>query len=292
MQIFDLNLESWFFQTPIFRDIGPRETLTRNQIILSKGGNPLPIAEMSESTEPWDKWVRSDHYSIVNKREKFDEFRNHPTVDTLRETADTWWATVTRWSIDHYVEEVVLGKGHTPVQIRDMIKEVIEGDRSITDAEIPGMGIATLTEVLEIIDPEQYVALNAKSREGMDALGYDVPDGQPTDEEYYAFVDDVKEAVEKYDLRERLSALDEIGDISDESDVDVAEAAFNLHAEDKFSFDLTEIRESERQTRVVDVELPRGLYEKVGNVVQGNLLYTDEEDYIKTKLREAVQADE
>jgi len=51
------------------------------------------------------------------------------------------------------------------------------------------------------------------------------------------------------------------------------------------------VREEERQSRIVDVEIPRGVYDQVGEIVDGNLLYTDEEDYIRTKLRDAVKED-
>lgn len=243
----------------------------------------------SEDASFWDVEVRSDQYSIVNKRQKFEAFQRNPTVETLKEAADTWWATLARWSIDHYVEEVILSRGHTAEEIRDMIQEVVDGSRPIAEANIPGMGIATLTEVLEIIDPERFVALNSRSRSGMKALGYDVPEDTLSEEEYLTFVENVKDAVTTYDLRDRLADVDVVGEISDVSDIDVAEAAFNLHVEDEFTFDLNEIQESERKERVVDVEIPRGLYEKVGETVSGNLLFTDEEDYIKTKLREALQ---
>lgn len=243
------------------------------------------------TTQPWDIGVRSANYSIVNKREKFETFWDNPTVENLKEAAGSWWATITRWSMDHYVEDVVLDKGHSPENIRDMIQEVVDGERPITDAGIPGMGISTITEVLEIIDSEKYAALNSKSRAGMKALGYEIPDDGLDDEEYFVFVEDVKEAVEEYEFRERLAERDDVGNLSDVSDIDIAQAVFNLHDEDEFDFDLNRIREAERQTRVVDVEIPRGLYEQAGEIVSGNLLYLDEEDYIKSKLRDAIEED-
>jgi hypothetical protein len=249
------------------------------------------MAAQSDDIEPWDKEIRSEQYSIKNKRQKFEAFRESPTVETLKNAAETWWATVARWSIDPYVSNVVLVEGHTPEDIRVKIQQVVENSRPITDANIPGMRVATLTEVLEIIDPEQFATLNSKAREGMEALGYNVPEENVSNEEYRAFVADVKDAVVEYNLRSQLDEREEVGDISDEPDIDVAQAAFNMHVEDKFDFDLGEVRESDRKKRVEEVELPRGLYEKVDEVVSGNLLYTDEEDYIKTKLREAVRED-
>lgn len=247
---------------------------------------------MSSTThQPWDINVRSKNYSIVNKRKKFKTFEDNPSTENLKGAAGTWWATVTRWSMDHYVEDVILGKGHSPEDIRDMIQEVAAGERSITDAGIPGMGVSTITEVLEIIDSKKYAALNSKSRPGMEALEYEVPSESLSDEEYFKFVEDVKEAVKEYELRQRLEERDDVGNLSDVSDVDVAQAAFNLHDEDEFNFDLNEIREAERQTRVVDIEIPRGIYDQVGEIVSEDLLYTDEEDYIRSKVRESVQED-
>lgn len=247
---------------------------------------------MTESIpQPWDLNVRGANASIVNKREKFETFWEDPTVENLKEAADTWWATVTRWSIDHYVEDVILGKGHNPRGIRDMIREVVDGERPITDAGIPGMGVSTITEVLEIIDSETYATLNSKSRAGMEALGYEVPSDGLSDEEYFEFVEDVKRAVEEYDLRELLGERGDVGGLSNVSDIEVAQAAFNLHDEEEFDFDLNDVRQAERQSRIVDVEIPRGVYDQVCRIVSGNLLYTDEEDYIRTKLREAVKED-
>lgn len=247
---------------------------------------------MSEATtQPWDIDVRSANYSIVNKREKFETFWDNPTVENLKDAAEAWWATITRWSMDHYVEDVILDKGHTPEEVRDMIQEVVDGERPITDADIPGMGVSTITEILEIIDSKKYAALNSKSREGMEALGYTVPSDGLSDEEYFDFVEDVKEAVKEYNLRDQLAERDDVGDLSGVSDIDVAQAVFNLHNEDEFDFNLNEIREDQRRTRVVDVEIPRGVYDQVGEIVAGNLLYTDEEDYIRGKLRDTIEED-
>lgn len=247
---------------------------------------------MSTATiQPWDVNARSENYSIVNKRKKFDTFWDNPTIETLKETAGTWWATVPRWSMDHYVEEVILGKGHSPEEIRNMIQEILNEERSITNADIPGMGVSTVTEVLEIIDSKTYATLNSKSRSGMEALGYEVPDDNLSDEEYFEFVEDVKEAVEEYGFWEQLAERDDIGDLSNMNDIDIAQAVFHLHNEDEFDFNLSEIRKAKRQTRVVDVEIPRGVYDQVGKIVSGSLLYTDEEDYIRSKIRGAVEQD-
>jgi hypothetical protein len=201
---------------------------------------------MRDNTETWDALIRDEKNSIINKRDSFEDFWTDPTAEILKDAADTWWATRYWENIDYYVEKRVLDNGHTPKVIRNRLKEVVEGTRPITDADIPGMGVATITEVLEIIDPEQYVALNKKSRAGMNALGYTVPDNSSSDETYLAFVSDVKDAVERYDLRDRVADIGNVGDITDKSDIDIAEATFQLHAEDGFSFDFTDIRETKR----------------------------------------------
>jgi hypothetical protein len=201
---------------------------------------------MNETTANWDIRIRNEKNSISNKRNTFKIFWNNPTAATFNDTANTWWATRYWEDIDRYVEEQILSKGPTPEAIRSRLKEVVEESRPITDVDIHGMGVAMITEVLEIIDPEQYVALNKKSRAGMNALGYTVPDNLSSDEAYFAFVSDVKDAIERYDLRDRVADIDNVGDITDVSDIDIAEATFQLHAEDEFSFDLTDIRETKR----------------------------------------------
>lgn len=197
----------------------------------------------TDDSVPWDNGVRSKRYSIVTKRRKLDSFRNRPNRARLRDFADSWWATRWRRSIDYYVDELFLRDGTTPVETLNRVNEVLAGQRSISEADVPGMGVPTLTEVLETIDPDRFVALNEKSREAMEALGYDVPNPQSlaTDRDYWMFVEDVKDAVDQFDLRHQLREADVPDRVPDDvADADVAEVAFQMHAADQL--DLGEVR--------------------------------------------------
>lgn len=186
-----------------------------------------------DSTEPWDKGVRSKRYSIVTKRERFEQFQQSPTRDTLYRFARSWWAARRPPSFDYHFNSRLLGGQSRPADILTAVRAVAEGNRSITGVDIPGVGVATLTEVLEVAYPERFATLNSKSHEGMVALGYDVPSPNSlySDNRYRKFVKNVHDAVDKFDLRESIDRFDSLDLPDDVPDVDVAQMAFLLHDE-------------------------------------------------------------
>lgn len=186
----------------------------------------------------WDQPARSPQYSIVNKRETWDRFCEEPTKKRLLESAETWWANVIWGSVEYPVNERILGQGHTPREILGMIEEIERGNEAITEADIPGMGMTTLSELLEIMEPDSYATLNNKSTAGLRALGHHVVEEPTIESQYGEFVDLVKEAVGEYALRSRITEVG-VGPVpADAAPVDIAQVAFELHDKETFAFDL------------------------------------------------------
>lgn len=192
-------------------------------------------------TEYWDTPVRSRTYSIANKREQWNRFHDEPTTQTLLDFGETWWANRHFGDPRHFVKKRILDKGYSPKRLRDQLeKQATEGPPGI-EANFPGMGVATLSEVLEVIDPSQFATLNAKSRDGMQALGYDVPGNNPDGLGYSGFTENVKEIVRKYGLRSEVQKSVS-GDIPKDVElVDIAQVAFEMNASDRFEFSFHEL---------------------------------------------------
>lgn len=187
-------------------------------------------------TEYWDYPVRNRTYSIVNKRHHWARFRDNPTTQRLLDFGETWWANRHFGDPRHFVDKRVLNEGYSPREIRDILeKQAKKGPGAIT-TDLPGMGVATLSEVLEVIDSSQFATLNSKSRDGLQALGYPVPGDEPDESAYREFTEHVKEIVPKYGLRPEVTKAIE-GDIpNDVEPIDIAQVAFEMNVNDRFGF--------------------------------------------------------
>jgi hypothetical protein len=188
-------------------------------------------------TELWDEPLRGERYSIVTKRRQLDRFLDDPTELRLKRFAGTLWAYDAWATVDFPVEERMLD-GYDAEDFRDFIRGVEAGEISTGDPDTPNLGTWVMSEIMEAIDPSNYATLNDAARTGLQALGYPTP-GKPMDsfDEYWDFVDHTNDAVEQYDLRDRVErALPEVPD--DVLTVDIAQAAFQLHGDDEFDLDL------------------------------------------------------
>lgn len=193
--------------------------------------------------DPWDAPVRGQQYSIETKRHLMTRFFEEPSEESLKRLARSLWAYQSWATVDFPVEERMLGNGRSPAEFREFLAAVTDGSASIRDPDTPDIGTWVVSELLETLDPDSYVTLNADARDGMEALGYSTPDNPLRDgEAYWQFVENVKQAVERYDLDERVteSVVENIPE--DVPPVDVAQVAFHLHADDQFDFDLSTIR--------------------------------------------------
>lgn len=163
-----------------------------------------------------------------------------PTEESLKRLARSLWS-FQRWtSVDFPVEERMLRHSYTPADFRDFLEAARAGEASTGQPDTPNLSTRVLSELLEGLDPDTFATLNADARDGLSVLGYPIPDVTGDDDgEYWEFVDNTRDAVERYALRDRLLESP-INEVSDQvPTVDVAQAAFQLHAQDEYEFDLS-----------------------------------------------------
>lgn len=187
----------------------------------------------------WDEDIRSRRYSLTRKRENLGRFRDNPTRETFWELANSLWANSGIGSIDDYVDRRVFGRT-SPNRLAKQLERVFDGEIPVTTLDIPGMRAPFISEIAQAAEPDQFATLNEKSVDGMAALGYDPPSKHTQSAERYdTFVQEVVDAVHRYDLGE---AVREITSFPNHlTHTDVADAVFHLHAEDEFDLDLTRI---------------------------------------------------
>lgn len=191
----------------------------------------------------WDRPVRSEEFSIVTKRERWDAFRDDPTEESLLDFGATWWSYRYFGARRYFVRKRVVDDGYTPTEIRDELESRASEGSAAIEADIPGIGVATLSEVLEVIDPSRYATLNSMSRSAVQALGYLDPGNDPGATAYRRFTENVKEIVPKYDLRNAVQARVE-GPVPENAEAtDVAQVAFLMHEREKHDFALEDLRQ-------------------------------------------------
>lgn len=196
-------------------------------------------------TDYWDEPVRGKQYSIVTKRRLLRRFLEEPSEERLKRFARSLWAYRTWASVEFPVDERLLGQGHTPTEFRDFLQAVEAGETSRSAPGTPSLGTWVMSEILEAMNPEKYATLNADARTGMEVLGYTTPEKPlQNGDEYWAFVENVKESVERFDLQNRVleSNIDEIP--KDVPAVDIAQLAFLMHSADQFDVDLGTVSEA------------------------------------------------
>lgn len=188
-------------------------------------------------TELWDEPLRGERYSIVTKRRQLNRFLDDPTEIRLKRFAGTLWAYDAWAAVDFPVEERMLD-GNDAADFRDFLLAVQAGETSTGDPETPNLGTWVMSEIMEALDPANYATLNDDARTGLQALGYSTP-GKPMDgyDEYWEFVGNTNDAVDQYDLRDRVEGtLEDVPE--DVPTVDIAQAAFQLHSDGEFDFAL------------------------------------------------------
>jgi hypothetical protein len=225
---------------------------------------------------------------IEEKRELAENFLKTPTRDSFVKLVshDGFWATETRGSIDHYVDDIVFD-GQTPHDVATAVERALEDTDTLGDVlELDGFGWATATELLHVLAPDTYAILNKRAVAGMEALGYDPPNKQTASvDEYWDFVDDVREAYEEYDLRSVVNESESAPDIpEDATDLEAADAAFNAHYdEDAYDIDLEALQEARTGGR--RLEVPEELWERIEAEVASDPTYRDVEDFLFAAVR-------
>lgn len=231
---------------------------------------------------------------IEEKRKLAKAFIKTPTRDTFTELVahDGFWATETRGSIDHYVDNIVFDE-QTPEEVATAIEQALKDRDALEDIrELDGFGWATATELLHSLAPDTYPILNKRAVAGMEALDYEVPNKQTASvEEYWDFVNDVEEAYEKYGLRTVINESESAPPIpEDATDFEAADAAFNAHYdEDAYDIDLEALREARKGGR--RLEVPEDLWERIETEVANDPTYRDVEDFLYSAVRNELDRD-
>ncbi|QCW01849.1 hypothetical protein [Natrinema pallidum] len=225
---------------------------------------------------------------IEEKRELAKAFLESPTRDAFAELVahDGFWATEPRRSIDYYVDDIVFDD-QTPDEVAAAVEQALEDSDALEKVlELDGFGWATATELLHVLAPDTYAILNKRAVLGMEALGYDAPNRQTASvEEYWDFVDDVREAYEVYNLRAVVNEAESAPDVPEaHTDLEAADAAFNAHYdEDAYDIDLEALQEA--QTGGRQVEVPEDLWQMIEEEVEGDPRYRDAEDFLYSAVR-------
>jgi len=225
---------------------------------------------------------------IEEKRDLAENFLKTPSRDTFVELVshDGFWATETRGSIDHYVDNIVLDD-QSPGEVVATVERALEDTDALEDVlELDGFGWATATELLHVLAPETYAILNKRAVIGMAALGHGAPNRQTASvEEYWDFVDDIREAYEEYELRAVIDESESAPDIPDNhTNLEAADAAFNAHYdEEAYDIDLEALREARTGGR--RLEVPEELWDRIEAEVADDPTYRDVEDFLYSAVR-------
>lgn len=231
---------------------------------------------------------------IKKKRELAEAFLENPTRDGFATLVahDGFWATEPRRSIDYYVDDIVFDN-QPPDEVAATVERALGDTDALEDVlELDGFGWATTTELLHVLAPDTYAILNKRAVAGMEALGYDAPNRQTASiEEYWDFVDDVREAYEEYDLRAVVNESESAPDVPENaSDLEAADAAFNAHYdEDAYDIDLEALQEARTGGRLLEV--PEELWEMIEEKIASDPTYRDVEDFLYSAVRNELNRD-
>lgn len=170
-----------------------------------------------------------DYWEMVErKQDRAEAFLDEPTRQRFAELVDKkhFWATRARGDTDYYLDNFVFAADQTPSRVANQIEQSLETGHVEHLTELKGFGWATVTEILRAFAPDRFAILNTRSKEGMEALGYHAPDkNTATQAEYDQFVDDVREATQRFAFEE-ISGQ-EIPEWA--TPLEIADFAFSLH---------------------------------------------------------------
>lgn len=166
---------------------------------------------------------------VMTKRRLAEEFLESPTENLFRELVDP----------DHFWGSMAYQAWHRELFDHHSAEEVAEASRRARESgslqdllEHHHIGEGKATEIMRALEPKKYAILNKRSRSGMSTLGYDLPERDPNDEAYHAFSDQVREAYEKFGLREVMADAKGESIPVEATPLEIADWAFNEHYED------------------------------------------------------------
>jgi hypothetical protein len=184
-----------------------------------------------------DKIVPGGYWEMVmTKREKANAFLENPSEEIFRELVDpnVFWG-----SMAYQAWHRELFERHTPDEVAKALQEAKENGSLEAILDLHQFGEGKATEVLRALEPNQYAILNKRSREGMETLGYELPDRDPSDTNYHDFTENVREAYQKYGLRQLMAEVKDEPIPSNATALEIADWAFSSHYEEEL--DLIEL---------------------------------------------------
>ena len=165
---------------------------------------------------------------VMTKREKANEFLENPSEEIFQELVDSdvFWGSM---AYQTWYRE--LFDRHTPDEVAKALREAKESGNLKSILELHQFGEGKATEILRALEPDQYAILNKRSREGMETLGYELPDRNPPDDAYHEFTENVRDAYKKYELRDLMREVKDEPIPSNATALEIADWAFSGHYE-------------------------------------------------------------
>jgi len=237
--------------------------------------------EARNMTKTPEKWR-----GIASKQAAVESFIENPSRDTLHDALSELWSVQRNWNnIDYFIDENFLAD-QTPEEIAETIDDARRSGNPEPVRNIKGFGLPTATEVLSSLEPGDFALMNGRSVEAMEDLGYDVANPKSASlEQYQEFCEDVKDAVNRYPLREQAAKL--MGDPAPTGTPDylIADLCFAHHYSDDDEFDLTEIEEDPLTSLAEFGVLTDEFRTKIKNTVGDSPLYDDSREFLRTAIR-------
>lgn len=166
-----------------------------------------PVSGKDDGTELHSFWKE-----VQTKQDFATEFLETPTTDLFSRLVDPehFRATTAFGSLDYYVDDLVFGE-QRPKEVAATIRDAAEGgfqnDGSLQAVlELDGFGWAVATEILHAVSPNEFAILDSRSTTALSTLGFDTPNPKSaTVDEYRQFVDNIRAAIEKHEIPNRIS---------------------------------------------------------------------------------------
>ncbi|MFB6210411.1 MAG: MrcB family domain-containing protein [Halobacteriales archaeon] len=217
---------------------------------------------------------------VMRKREKADAFLENPSEEIFRELVDSnhFWG-----SMAYPMWHRELFDRHTPEEVAQTLREARENASLEAILDLHQFGEGKATEVLRALAPDQYAILNKRSREGMEILGYNLPDRNPSDDAYREFTENVREAYEKYDLREFMTEAKDEPIPPNATPLEIADWAFSEHYDS--DLDLHDVVDRGGKTEYDSVD------EAVEEVLERVNAVDDIDNWLDDELTSTVLAD-
>lgn len=207
-----------------------------------------------ENNEPWDsnesdetssedkEETKSEYWGLVSGKESAGErFIEDPNKRNLGSFLEEFWTLRAAPSIEHILSEESNWFNQQPDEIANILKKAINQNDISIATSINGFGVSSASEALRALEPTEFPILNDPACQGMSALGYDPKEpSNANPEDYPEFVDDVKDALERFDLVQIAEEADGVFVPEWATELQLADHLFYLHSDDDYEFTFNE----------------------------------------------------